>query len=351
MVNKKLKLGLGSALAALALSGLTLEAGIRVQYYRKVQAQLDNRNVQGQNDSLGSLKQYSRNPKIIFELQPGLADVEFKDVPVSSNSMGFRGPEITQEKPADTVRIVGLGDSVMFGWGVRQEESYLAQLQDLLTEAYPQKTWEVINTGVPGYNTVMEVATMREKGLALEPDIVILNFVTNDLNLPTNLLNLRDYSGLSESFLWTELQRRRGVIPPESDLFVPLERKDMKFEDYEQDPSRVKPEYRGLVGWSAFDAALDDLKAMSQEAGFEVVTLRLWWYPLLKEMAQHAAERGFDDCLVMEFTPGTKRGWALEQGLQLAANDPHPTPKMHRMVAEKLFQHLVDSGAVARALE
>ena len=58
----------------------------------------------------------------------------------------------------------------------------------LLNAAYPQKTWEIINTGVPGYNTVMEVATMRAKGLALEPDIVILNVVTNDLNLPTRLL-------------------------------------------------------------------------------------------------------------------------------------------------------------------
>ena len=105
--------------------------------------------------------------------------MDFKDVPVCSNSMGFRGPEITQERPANTVRIVGLGDSVMFGWGVRQEECYLAQLQDLLSAAYPQKTWEVINTGVPGYNTVMEVATMRAKGLATVPTTIGVERSTN----------------------------------------------------------------------------------------------------------------------------------------------------------------------------
>ena len=49
---------------------------------------------------------------------------------VTTNSIGLRSPEIRQNKP--DLRIVCLGDSVTFGWGVPEEDSYPRQLEHLL---------------------------------------------------------------------------------------------------------------------------------------------------------------------------------------------------------------------------
>ena len=67
---------------------------------------------------------------MVYELKPGL-DGRFQDQPLKTNSHGMRDREYPREKPDGVVRIAGLGDSVMFGWGVGQGEAYLDVLERL----------------------------------------------------------------------------------------------------------------------------------------------------------------------------------------------------------------------------
>jgi hypothetical protein len=89
---------------------------------------------------------------------------------VSTNSMGLRGPEM--DNPKDKFRIVCVGDSVTFGWGVSYEESYPARLErSLADQGYDV---EVVNAGVPA----MKPATLadwvyREQELWV-PDLVVV---------------------------------------------------------------------------------------------------------------------------------------------------------------------------------
>ena len=53
----------------------------------------------------------------------------------------------------------------------------LLQLVALLRERHPERRWDWVNTGVPGYNTAMQVATLRERALVFEPDLVLLSLV------------------------------------------------------------------------------------------------------------------------------------------------------------------------------
>ena len=64
------------------------------------------------------------------------------------------------------MRIVGIGDSGMFGWNVEQGEDYLSVLRSNLTARANGVSYEVLNLGVPGYNTQIEVESLRSKGLA-----------------------------------------------------------------------------------------------------------------------------------------------------------------------------------------
>jgi len=56
-----------------------------------------------------------------------------------------------------------LGDSVTFGFGLDQMQSFPAELERLLDQAGGVK-YEVINVGIPGFNLIDEPATRRRRG-------------------------------------------------------------------------------------------------------------------------------------------------------------------------------------------
>jgi lysophospholipase L1-like esterase len=100
---------------------------------------------------------------------------------VVTNSLGFRDREYPVPKPKGAFRILGLGDSFTFG---RQApgEVYLDLLESRLGAGGPPFPVEVINAGVPGYDTAQEIGQLRKVGLGLGPDVVLLAFfVTGDL--------------------------------------------------------------------------------------------------------------------------------------------------------------------------
>ncbi len=99
---------------------------------------------------------FQANDKWLFELRPG-TDYDHKSpygdfrVNVRVNREGFRGREISAQKPAGTFRIFLLGDSFTFGLGVENDETYAAVLEAGLNEdARNGPRYEVINGGVRG---------------------------------------------------------------------------------------------------------------------------------------------------------------------------------------------------------
>ena len=136
-----------------------------------------------QNVSLRGLVQPSPNDRIVYQLKPGLR-ATFIGVPVTINRAGFREREVEPTKQPGTFRIVGLGDSVMFGWGVPVEATYLRVLEDLLQRRGDPSRYEILNFAVPGYNSVMEVETFRSVAGSYAPDLVLVGYVSNDDQLP-----------------------------------------------------------------------------------------------------------------------------------------------------------------------
>jgi hypothetical protein len=68
-----------------------------------------------------------------------------------------------------------LGDSFTYGIGVADDETFSARLEAL------DPRLEVLNTGVNGYGTAQELLLLRDQGLALRPDVVVVVFFWNDL--------------------------------------------------------------------------------------------------------------------------------------------------------------------------
>lgn len=97
------------------------------------------------------------------------------------NSMGWRDLEHRIEKTSGTYRILGLGDSYLFGFGVKRPDICINKLGKLLNDREGAKKVETINAGITAFNTANERDLLLKKGLQYEPDLVILHFVLNDV--------------------------------------------------------------------------------------------------------------------------------------------------------------------------
>ena len=94
------------------------------------------------------------------------------------NSNGFRDDEFSTKGALQ--RVLFIGDSYTFGWGVDQAD-ILSDLveSELAAEPYLMNV-SAYNLGVPGYNTVQEAALLEEAMPRYQPDLVVLGFVMND---------------------------------------------------------------------------------------------------------------------------------------------------------------------------
>ncbi len=97
------------------------------------------------------------------------------EIEINTNSQGFRGKrEYEIEKPAGVRRIVALGDSFFFGWGVKDNETFAAKLEQKNTNL------EVINLSVAGYGIDQILVAYRSIGKAYHPDIVLVGIFPED---------------------------------------------------------------------------------------------------------------------------------------------------------------------------
>ena len=93
----------------------------------------------------------------------------------NTNSRGIRDKEYSLNKPRGIQRIVVMGDSYTWGFGVNDSEVYTERLEAILPDT------EVINLGVTSYAIWQEILYLKREGVQYGPDVVILGFCLNDI--------------------------------------------------------------------------------------------------------------------------------------------------------------------------
>lgn len=161
------------ALAAALACGALLELALRVTADPSAQ------------ELLRGLHRPAPGKGWLYELVPGARAVDpASGVAYEINAAGFRGASYPRSKAAEVFRIVLVGDSVSFGYGVALEETFADQLEARLRSGFATPRFEVLNLGVSGYNPYTESELVRGVGLAYHPDLVLVQFCINDLNDP-----------------------------------------------------------------------------------------------------------------------------------------------------------------------
>lgn len=132
---------------------------------------------------------------------------------VSINSLHLRSPEF--DSHADTLaRLLLIGDSVIFGLGLADEEAPTA-----LLEAHLANRYRVLNAGVPGYTNEHTVAFLKQFGDRLHPDAVVLGYCLND-PVPGNTQTLVIIRRENKKFNW--LARTNYWLISHSMLYLQL---------------------------------------------------------------------------------------------------------------------------------
>lgn len=236
--------------------------------------------------------QASLDNAIVYELKPNLHG-EFMKVPVFTNSHGLRDDEYPKQKPKNTFRIVGLGDSCLFGWGVRGEETSLSILERVLNKNTSTHKYEVLNFGVPAYNTAIEAEVFLKKCLEYDPDLVLLHFFANDYDIPYFIKSPQSYATLRKSYLfdfvYTRIQNLRGIQTNQAQLQRIFEDKTTdleKSESFDQNPA-IPEQYRYMAGMKGVTKAFSTIAETANSRKIPFVAYILYTYPGLAPEATY----------------------------------------------------------------
>ncbi len=133
------------------------------------------------------------------------------DVKIRLNNLGFRGEDFSLEPNLEKKRILVVGDSFVFGYGVNENETLSAKLGGLIGAKNPQMN-EVLNFGQMSFGTAQELIKFQEIGLMLSPSLVVLNvYLGNDLYENKRLFELNGSSLNRIPPKITEYERSRKI--------------------------------------------------------------------------------------------------------------------------------------------
>ncbi|MDD4895120.1 MAG: SGNH/GDSL hydrolase family protein [Candidatus Omnitrophica bacterium] len=264
------------------------------------------------SSSIGQIYIPSNNPRLGYELRPN-SKIIFKGIRVklpptqiAISSDGLRDYRYTVTKPQGTFRIVILGDSIGFGWGVELEDTFAKRLEARLNNNQKLK-YEVINFSVPGYNTLQDIEILKTKALIYHPDLVIMTLIEDDFFKSRKFPRFPAIRYLAKHSALYRFISERMVI---------------------SEAKRQRESYALVKGISV---SLAELKKLSVENKFDVAILTA-----IKNVSfMEAAVRR---CKEYNFTV---IDWSLACKNILSRKDPHPDSEGHKLIAEQIYEYLL----------
>jgi len=232
----------------------------------------------------GNLEIYEPDAALYWKLKPNqncYTKIDHK--PVHINSHGTRGAEFQTAKPPNTFRILSLGDSRTFGWGLSEPETYSGLLQQRLQQQLGSaRKVEVINAGVNAWSYPQMLVHFRDTALQYQPDVVILadaNLWTqfSEKNSPEfvkkfmSQVRLKNFLRRFAIYHYIVEVKLKDFYERHRTRFIPVDPKqDALFKEQQQsDPDEV------------FRSAIEDLCGLALRKGVKPVLLCV---PMLDEL-------------------------------------------------------------------
>jgi lysophospholipase L1-like esterase len=275
----------------------------------------------------------SAEPSIGQEQRP-MTQAILQNVEVRTNEWGGRGAPGLAPSRAER-RILFLGGSITFGWGVAENETLTGRLQGGF-DAAGRKT-AVLNGGVVNYNAERYVGLFFERLKDLEPTDIVVHYFMRDIEpLPPPSRNrlLRESQLAFTAWLAaTKLQARfaagdrlqhyQRLYGADSPELLKTQQQFARLADYARQKNvrlylAMMPDVHDLENYR-FGFIHEKMQSIAQQLGFTYIDL----LPSLRGM-------------------NPRELWSLP-------GDPHPNSVGHRRMADVVFPALNDTPALAKA--
>ncbi len=277
------------------------------------------------------LKTPSENPLLGHEHLKN-QQATLQSVLLRTNEWGLRGGPVSQT-PAPR-RILALGSSITFGWGVKEEETMTSLLENKLKSAGEEV--EFLNAGIGNYNSARYVERFLTRLEDLHPtDILVHYFLRDAETLEAGGGNWFLKNSQVAVTLWMALNQMkqktggleehyRKVYEPNAPGRVEMEKALARLARYAREKKiklylAMTPDVHDLINYP-FASIHEEMKKVAEREGYEYVDL----LPAL---------RGIPSSEI----------WSLP-------NDPHPNALGHRKMAEALFPVMHNNPIVNRAI-
>ena len=287
-----------------------------------------------------------------------------KGLPASSGFPGYRSTRTyALERQARARRVLVVGDSHSFGWRLPVTDAYPHLLESLCSDT------EVINLAVPGYGVDQGLLLLREYGLQLSPDLVVLGFYPDDML--RNLVAFRAHERFpkprftlgegNEGLAYAPAPIGREFLVDGSYLLgeqgdvgalsVALWKHSRLFRLITVEGSKIA-HYAGFgEAWSLNEAILDEFAVLAEQGGFELLVLfipaqrrinspvgRLVYSRLETLMRDWARRR---DVKLVDLTPTFQELYRGERALYL--HDGHLGKTGHELAARQLAERTCEA--------
>lgn len=282
-----------------------------------------------------------------------------RKVEISTNSLGYRNREIGQKRG---IRILFLGDSITFGDYLPEADTFVRLVQERARS--DGHAWETINAGVGAIGLENELAILKETGISIEPDVVVVCWYLNDFHespgvrirpLPYPL----DGSRLASHTWWTynrvkaSVSRRSGTIAGRSDFEAELASRHRGHEGLRQFYDQVLAAFHDWGGawsphiWPHMSSWFEQMKRLADENGFQ---LRVVAFPVRAQVEAAFVEddpqrrltelTGALGVPFLDLLPALREAHASSR--PLFYDHCHQTPEGSRVVARSIYDFLLN---------
>ena len=293
------------------------------------------------SDFYGEIRRYMTvlvlDDRLSFK-NPALYSDYYQRVRIATNDLGLRERPLAPHSFGET-RILVLGDSVAFGWGVNVEDAAPRQLERAL-QSSQTGTVKTINSGVPGYNTSQELAFLETYGDRLQPDLAVLLYVDNDIDAI-------DPNRVHMGVLPNPWQNPRGA----ADYFLSMSRSYFLVRHIVPvlvgSVTASPAELRRTSGWQQSMQSLDEMARFCRARALPLAVFHFRMIDdpissaLNQEIETHARADGF---YFSDTLP-----WFTGRNIRRLTNsfiDTHPNAEGHRILAEGMARFLLDRGVI-----
>lgn len=295
---------------------------------------------------------------------------DYCGLPTRINSLGLRGEEIPVGKPEGEFRVLFVGDSITVGLGLAEDDTFVRRTEPLLAGAFGERTVRTVNAGCSGYTTWQETDYLEKEGLALSPDLVVLNFCLNDLFDVFNTEGrqvrgtpriqeyppLNHVSGLARMAAYyydryrAKQNREHGLWTNENVFGTPPD-EHIGYETFFEEtlPPRV------VKAWARILEDLSEFDRTCKDAGVPWVLLSMpirikmppdeGAYRIISKLRDWSVSKGVPHLDVTDaFVAWTRR--TDQSAASLFNDEVHPSPEGSRIIAEELARFIVAQNLI-----